>query len=538
MSLLNEVRNGEIALPDLQRDFVWGDDQVRALLDSIMRGYPFGLLLFWETQFLEVVYRDFVTDYQKGQTYATKEKPRGRKMRMVLDGQQRLQSLYLALFGTYDGRRLYFNVTSGPKGKLATEESEQTSGRDYRFEFWRDDAENRPKRFIRVADIVRWPPQQENSEISKVIAAIGLTGEDAELARDNIKLLRTVMLTDLLPVETIDENVYEADQAMPIEEILEIFVRVNQGGTKLTRSDLMFSLIKTKWREARDKFDVVLAEVNRVGALDIDKDFIIRGLLTVSDVPTEFSVEVVERHWEKMEPKFPALVQAIKSAIDFSRAADVRFNAAKLLRVNALLPVIYFLSRLPNGSVPDDQRKPLRTFLYFLLFNDFVSAKSPHARVRYLREIFQRSPVKEVPLDVLLAEIPRRQKHALTSTTVELLNWNKALALNIAQPIAARDTLSWQEEPQIDHIFPQSKYRPIYGDLVDDIGNLAYLGRLRNIRKNDGAPWDYWNEASDVELRDDFVIEDRSLLSHENFPEFVERRRVALVDRVSAFLGR
>lgn len=85
-------------------------------MDSIMRGYPFGLLLFWNTQFLEVVYREFVTDYTKGQTFVTKVKPKGHKMRMVLDGQQRLQSLYVAIFGTYDGRRLFFNITSGPKG--------------------------------------------------------------------------------------------------------------------------------------------------------------------------------------------------------------------------------------------------------------------------------------------------------------------------------------------------------------------------------------------------------------------------------------
>ena len=114
VSLLTQVRNGEIALPDLQRDFVWKEEDIRLLLDSIMRGYPFGLLLFWNTQFLEVIYRQFVTDYSKGQAFATKEKPKGQKMLMVLDGQQRLQSPLIALFGTYDGRRLYFNVTSGP----------------------------------------------------------------------------------------------------------------------------------------------------------------------------------------------------------------------------------------------------------------------------------------------------------------------------------------------------------------------------------------------------------------------------------------
>jgi hypothetical protein len=537
MSLLNEVRNGETALPDLQRDFVWSEEQIRLLLDSIMRGYPFGLLLFWETQFLEVVYRDFVTDYTKGQTYATKAKSKGQKMRMVLDGQQRLQSLYLAIFGTYTGRRLYFNVTSGPKG-MGNQDEEDSIGRSYRFEFWHDSDTNRPRRLVRVADIVRWPYQHENAEIGKILAAIPLGGDEAEIARDNLKLLRHLVLADLVPVEVIDENVYEADQAMPIEQILEIFVRVNQGGTKLTRSDLMFSLIKTKWGEARSRFDALLADVNKLGALDIDKDFLIRGLLTVADVPTEFSVEAVERHWEKMEPQFSAMAKALKSTIDFARSPDVRILTAKLLQLNALLPLVYFLSKIPNASVPDDQRRPLRVLLYFLLFNEFLSGRSPHARVRYLRDVFQEYPGPVVPLDALLAEIARRQRHTSLTTTAELLNWNPELALNIAQPAAAKATLSWQEEPQVDHIFPQSTYRPTHGDSVDDIGNRTYLGRLRNIRKRDEPPWEYFKDVSDAELRDDFLVEDRSLLAHERFTEFVEKRRVAVVNQVKGFLGR
>ena len=132
----------------------------------------------------------------------------------------------------------------------------------------------------------------------------------------------------------------------------------------------------------------------------------------------------------------------------------------------------------------------------------------------------------------------KRQKHAATSTTIEMLNWNHAIALNIAQPAAARDTLSWQAEPQIDHIFPQSKYRPIHGDIVDDIGNLAYLGRLRNIRKNDEEPSVYFKDVSDDELRDDFLVADRTLLAPEKFHEFVEKRRATVVDRVKVFLGR
>lgn len=537
LGLLNDIKNGDVALPDLQRDFVWKDDDIRLLMDSIMRGYPFGLLLFWNTQFLEVVYREFVTDYTRGQTFVTKVKPVGHKMRMVLDGQQRLQSLYVAIFGTYDGRRLYFNVTSGPKGSAAPEDD--SIGRGYRFEFWRDDDEgNRPKRLVRVADIVRWPLQAEKAEIRKIVQAIPLQGEESDLAEDNLKMLRGFLREEIVPVETIDDAVYEADQAMPLEHVLEIFVRVNQGGTKLSRSDLMFSLIKTKWVAARGKFDALLTEVARIGEVGIDKDFLILALQAVADVPIETDVTVVDRHWGTMEPQFPAMGTALKTALDFCRSTDARILTAKLLPVNTLVPLVYFLSRQANGSVPEDQRHNLRAMLYFLLFNEFIRGKSPTTRIRYLRDVLKKSPGAAVPLDAVLAEVAKRQKGAATITTIEMLQWSPPLTLNIAQPMAAKETLSWQEEPQVDHVFPQSTYRPIHGDMVDDIGNLAFLGRLRNIRKNDEQPWEYFKGVSDQDLRDDFLIEDRELLAPEHFKEFVDKRRQLILERVKEFLGR
>lgn len=73
---------------------------------------------------------------------------------------------------------------------------------------------------------------------------------------------------------------------------------------------------------------------------------------------------------------------------------------------------------------------------------------------------------------------------------------------------------------------------------MDDIGNLAYLARLRNIRKNADPPWEYFKDVSDAELRDDFLIEDRYLLAHDRFPEFVEKRRALVLNKVKEFLGR
>jgi hypothetical protein len=537
-SLLNQIRAAELVLPDLQRDFVWEEDQIRLLFDSIMRDYPFGSLLIWQTQFHDVPYREFVTDFQSGMTFVPREKKEGKRTLMVLDGQQRLQSMLLGSYGTYDGKRLYFNITSGPNDTDA--DADDLPG-GYRFEFWRDDdKQNRPKRLVRVADILEWAPRLEDEEIEGIVAQVGLEADAASRARRNIRRLRSVFQqSDLVPIETIDESAANRSQARSINEILEIFVRVNQGGTKLSRSDLMFSLIKSKWASARRSFDTLTEAVDPSGQLGIDKDFIIRGLLVNADVPVAFDVDAIGRHWAAMEPQFEAFDGALRTALDFCRDQDVRLCAGDLLKPTATLyPIIYYLRKRHNFSVPDGERQKVRTFLYFLLFNGFLKSKSPEARIRYLREVLQTlGNDAAFPLQSLLDVIKRRQTNHAIATNELMLNWNQKLALNIAQPGVCRTTFSWQSKPELDHIFPQSRFRERYPLLVDDIGNMAFLGKLRNIIKNDDVPWEYFAKVGDKELMEDFLV-DRSLLAEDRFEQFVADRRGRILATVHGFLGR
>jgi hypothetical protein len=534
--LLNDIRQGELVLPDLQRDFVWKDDQIRLLLDSILRGYPFGALLLWNTQHLEVPYRKFAEQYRQGMTFDPRMKPAGKPMRMVLDGQQRLQSLYLAVDGTYEGKALYFNITSGPDG-VPDPEDEEGVGQNFRFAFWGDNEPKRPKRFVRVSDIASWGPRDSEDEIDRVVADASLSPAEGKVAARNMRLLREYLTKgDLVPVETIDEGARNASQARTIDEILEIFVRVNSGGTKLTRSDLMFSLIKTKWQGARSAFDDLEKRVDPTGTLGINKDFIIRGLLTLADRPPTFEVDSIERHWNEMQRQFEPFSAALEAALDFVQDQDCRIRSASLLDpINSLIPVVYYLSRQRSCSVPAGARKSLRTFLYFMLLNRFVTSD---ARIRWLRDVLKAYPGEQLPLDQLLAVLPARQRSGQTQTTRELLQWNVRLALNIVQPGVARDTLSWQAKAEVDHVFPQAVYRPKFGDLVDDIGNYAYLGKLQNIRKSKVEPSEYFAQTSDADLMAQYLIEDRSLLEPSRFEEFVAKRRDLIVREAREFLGR
>ena len=115
VSYLNDAESegGGFWLPNIQRPFVWSEEQISRLFDSIMREYPISTLLVWKTR-EEVKHRKFIDNYHRDIKLTDYRVPDNtRSKMMVLDGQQRLQSLFIGLKGSYSGRELYFDVLSG-----------------------------------------------------------------------------------------------------------------------------------------------------------------------------------------------------------------------------------------------------------------------------------------------------------------------------------------------------------------------------------------------------------------------------------------
>jgi len=164
-------------LPAIQRDFVWPEKKVLRLPDSIMRGYPIGIALLWET-YLDLQYRKFVEAFHPGEIHDFRDNKRKKKLKLVLDGQQRLQSLYIALYGSYEGKSLYFDVLSG-------KESDDLSEEKYEFEFLDKEGFEHWQEKMRAGAPA--PDESQNGEqpyLVKVadLFAAGVRGRD-ELAR-------------------------------------------------------------------------------------------------------------------------------------------------------------------------------------------------------------------------------------------------------------------------------------------------------------------------------------------------------------------
>jgi uncharacterized protein with ParB-like and HNH nuclease domain len=123
LSLMAEIQEGTLVLPDIQRSFVWSKEQIYAFLDSLFRDYPVGGLLFWKAIGKDdsdetILYHPFVSAYAEGMKLPQQASlTPGQRKYLVLDGQQRLQSLYIALNGSYDGDILHVDLLSGTHAK-------------------------------------------------------------------------------------------------------------------------------------------------------------------------------------------------------------------------------------------------------------------------------------------------------------------------------------------------------------------------------------------------------------------------------------
>ena len=241
--LLNDVRNGRIGLPDLQRPFVWKDSKVRELLDSMMKGYPIGYIMLWSSP----------DDYENTSHIGTNDKIYKRPDDLVIDGQQRLTALLAAMYGVsikdknYEDRRI--RISFNP---LTRE-----------FAVWTPAYERNPEWVSDISAVFEADQEHVISRFRKAyIKTVNqardkskepiLTEDDEDTIEDNIKDLLDLGIYSL---PTLKINA-KADE----EDVADIFVRVNSGGQNLTEKNFIETLIAVYDNDVHEKIDKFCAE--------------------------------------------------------------------------------------------------------------------------------------------------------------------------------------------------------------------------------------------------------------------------------------
>ena len=542
LSTLSKIQSGELVLPAIQRDFVWEPERMYKLLDSIFRGYPFSTLLFWNTK-QRIQYREFTKDWSSDYRFTFQVKSEGKKGTMVLDGQQRLQTMYLAIYGSYDQKVLYFDLLSGI-------EPDDISQAKYHFEFL--STAEVELRNAHNAGIQYWVPLRDlanlnNRQIAikamQYLAILKLQAEsDAgqRLSQNVSAAFGALRVEDTLNYFTVDKEYGDDGLVTDLDEILEIFVRVNSGGQVLSKSDLMFSLMQMLWEGAADTIAELTDRLNAKERYDFDKDFILKVALVCTNHGARYEVDKLrnETNVKEIEQSFPRIADALVNCKDFI-VSKARFLDDRILRsYNTLIPFVYFFYLQPNQQVKSEETLlRMNHALYLSLMTALFSRFADNYIDRVVNTIILPSHEKNpgyFPLEDYLEFMQSRQGHSQLDDW--LLQNNISYLMNILEGGTRLPEGRRSRRPEVDHIFPNSKLQTlrIPEDRINHYANFRLISQPENNWKRAQDPQPYFKANPKAAAR--YYIP-TNLLAYDQYEQFLEKRREMIWQRLAQFFG-
>lgn len=539
--LNNPEAQGGFWLPNIQRPFVWNQEQICRLFDSILREYPISTLLIWKTN-SPIRRRKFIDNWRDDIRMSDFYVPEDDRMKcLVLDGQQRLQSLYIGLMGSFEGAELYFDVFSG----VATLPDDIK----YRFEF--KDTSKAKFPWVKFKDLV-FSNRRKRDWVSLIqeMSQRNLDSDELDRLENNLDVIDKAFKMDesitYQELDSIDNpDLYTED------DVVEVFIRANSGGTKLEKSDLLFSLLNASWEMADDRMESLLAELNRTG-FAFDRDFVLKSCLVVLNQGAQYEVskfrkpeirQSIESNWEKISG-------SIKSVADFVRSKTYIQADKALPSYLALIPLIYVCHHYPKAW---SQAKHVDTFLIRSLLAGAFSGQSDRvidSLVRRFREI-ERFDAEEG------FGVIRGQNRSLEITLERFFHMgygskNVHLILNLWYPAFTHTPMYENNLPQIDHVFPQSLLKSVrepqvgtgrmamrYSDVTrNQLANCMLLTRSENGGggKSDTPPAEWFADKEEDYLDLHLIPKDRALWSLDRYEDFIAERTKLIADKFSWLL--
>jgi len=544
-NLITQIENDEIVLPAIQRDFVWNEQRITMMFDSIMRGYPLGIALLWET-YLDIKYREFDKDFHKETKYSFRDNDQKRRIKLVLDGQQRLQSLYLALEGTLDGKRIYFDILSGKKADdfrevfyifrfLESSKVQELNQKSIEHRI-QEETEEEEKDiedtsiFVSLKEILNSSPEGRLHLKNKWKEEYNLTEKELLTVELNMNKLVHSITNDsnILKISTIDENKSRESQDRKTEsDILEAFVRINRQGIALSRSDLIFSMLKLNWKESAEELPEFIKEMNDGNNLGIDIDFVIRSLFAVSNMGSKFDVDLLRKHSNvnKVKSNYERTCNAIRSLVDFMMD-DLNILNSGLIGGNLnLIPIVYYLSYTKDNLVPNSEIGNLKKALYIFSFTKPFSRYGDSRIGKFIREELKPLAAKNdnsFPLDNSIYWANYWEGY--NRFDVKLLQRNRHLTLHLLQGMQGTKVKYKKNSPEIDHIFPKSTLREKEYEWseIDTIGNFWILAKTKNQNKSNKHPKEYFADVDDAILEKSLI--DKTLFDFSKYKTFIVKR--------------
>ena len=558
--VIRDISANKYVLPAIQREFVWSTAQIERLFDSVMQDYPFGAFLFWELAKEQHTLYDF---YSFLQNYHEKKNRHNIKINLtgnanvmaVLDGQQRLTSLYIGLKGTYAYKipfKQWKNDTAFPERKLYLNIVEPASSETNKYEF----------SFL-AADEVKNDKAHYWFEVGNILNMTEL-GDVMNFLMQNIafsgvytkeqSVFANAALSQLFKVIHTQPSIsYYKVKSGELDKVLQIFIRVNSGGTLLSYFDLLLSIATAQWDtlDARKEITEFVDDINAIGSgFNINKDFVLKAALVLTGFGNiTFKVDnfnkqnmlKIEQNWQTIKT---SITQAFLLVSSFGFARD------SLKSNNAVIPIAYYLMTIGNhtnfevSSTTVGNRKKIKKWLTMSLLKRTFSGQ-PDNVLRSLREIIKANGSKEFPLDEIINRLRGTSKTLVfTDDDIEsLLELQYGRSDTLMILMLLYPSLDYNNKFHVDHIYPKSKFTKTillkkgvlagkvgaYIAHANDISNLQMLAAIPNMEKQDKdfAEWyeaDCPTEKDKIQYRKIHYLPDMSY-TYADFLKFIDGRR-------------
>ena len=567
---IERIHRNEYLLPAFQRDFVWSAEQIEKLFDSLMKGYPISSMLFWKVKGgtkSDFRFYKFLSAFIQYHRICNDPIPTDNinDFYAILDGQQRLTSLYIGLCGSYaykdyrkrwdysesnfPTRHLYLNISR----KYTQEESD----REFIFSFV-------DKNISKEKDLFIDKSSEKWFRVGKILAlhqdynyGIDEFAEDNNIDKESKRLLR---LLDNVIHTKLNINFYEEDEQKP-DKAVNIFIRINSGGTALSFSDILMSIAIANCKQMDAKTEIKnLVEHIRSKGFNISHDFILKSFLylyhkDVRSLITSFNlsfIELVENNWTRIR-------DAVSNLFDLLRSFGL--TDFTMTSYNAAMPILYYLyhkdiyqdfyKKMGNREDCEIIKKWLFSILLRRAFGasaDSVLAQSRRAYTTDITGCYIKETVTLFPAAEINSEI-KKLSDVGDDFIEDLLYSQKDSRYSFPILAMLYPNLDYRNNNfHQDHLHPASAYNDLeekdkekYGwQVYNSILNLQMLDANENESKN-AKPLDKWvseqTRNKDMQkFMEDHLIPDTDL-SLSNFSDFVEKRKTILVQRIKKMIN-
>ena len=567
---LDEIHRRDLVLPAIQREFVWGREQIYRFFDSLMQGYPFGTFLYWRvTPEISGNFKffEFVLNYHERDNPHCPPLPDmpNRPLTAVLDGQQRLTALNIGLRGSaawklprlrrtnpdaFPERLLYLDLLWRP--------GEDDEGLEYRFSFLSDEQSS-------AVNGECWFPIREVLKMKSGPAMVQwlnqrLPQDHVDQAYETLDRLHRMVHSEHLVA-------FYEERGQELDKVLQIFIRMNDGGTPLSHSDMLLSVAVAQWspHDARKEIHELVDELNKIGSgFAFSKDLVLKAGLMLSDIGSVgFKVDNFNReNMDIFESKWDDVKRALTLTVQL--VSDFGFTGQNLRAHNAILPIAYYLYMKEPGdgylthSQFETDRQAIREWLIRSLLKSGIWGSGLDTLLTALRRVVRENGDVDFPVARIYQEMASRGRWLVfeEGEIEELADMSSGSGLTFALLSLLFPFVNLRNQFHIDHIFPRSRFTErrlsnagVAVEKIDDfirsgerLANLQLLEGSKNAEKSAKMPAEWLSEefpqsSSRLNYQGLHLLGDLPD-SIGQFDVFYNARRERLKNRLGKLLGR